>query len=60
MQDKEAIFDSVDTAKTALEIFAEMIDGEYRAKAARRFDPNLLPGDLADRLGCRQFRFAGA
>ena len=52
-EDKEAIFDSVDTAKTALEIFAEMIDGavfiEARAAAAAS-DPNLLATDLADRL----------
>ena len=52
-EDKEAIFDSVDTAKAALEIFAEMIDGavfiESRAATAAS-DPNLLATDLADRL----------
>ena len=52
-EDKEAIFDSVDTAKAALEIFAEMMDGaifrEARTTAAAS-DPNLLATDLADRL----------
>ncbi len=52
-EDKEAIFDSVDTAKAALEIFAEMIQAaSFRAgvtaEAAR--DPNLLATDVADRL----------
>jgi argininosuccinate lyase len=52
-EDKEAIFDSVDTAKAALQIFAEMIDGATflgarTAEAAS--DPNLLATDLADRL----------
>jgi argininosuccinate lyase len=52
-EDKEAIFDSVDTAKAALQIFAEMMEGarfreEVMARAAA--DPNLLATDLADRL----------
>jgi argininosuccinate lyase len=52
-EDKEAIFDSVDTAKAALQIFAEMIEGATfltarTAEAAS--DPNLLATDLADRL----------
>ena len=52
-EDKEAIFDSVDTAKAALEIFAEMIRGaRFRTGAAARAagDPALLATDLADRL----------
>jgi len=52
-EDKEAIFDSVDTAKAALQIFAEMMDGaifleDRTAEAAA--DPSLLATDLADRL----------
>jgi argininosuccinate lyase len=52
-EDKEAIFDSVDTAKAALQIFAEMMEGarfreDVMARAAA--DPNLLATDLADRL----------
>jgi 8-oxo-dGTP pyrophosphatase MutT (NUDIX family) len=52
-EDKEAIFDSVDTAKAALQIFAEMMDGasfreDRMAEAAA--DPSLLATDLADRL----------
>jgi argininosuccinate lyase len=52
-EDKEAIFDSVDTAKAALQIFAEMIDGasflEARTAQAAQ-DGSLLATDLADRL----------
>jgi argininosuccinate lyase len=52
-EDKEAIFDSVDTAKTVLQIFAEMMEEasfreETMAEAAA--DPDLLATDLADRL----------
>jgi argininosuccinate lyase len=52
-EDKEAIFDSVDTAKAVLQIFAEMMEGasfreETMAEAAA--DPDLLATDLADRL----------
>jgi argininosuccinate lyase len=52
-EDKEAIFDSVDTAKAALQIFAEMINcasilGFRTAEVAS--DPGLLATDLADRL----------
>jgi argininosuccinate lyase len=52
-EDKEAIFDSVDTATAALQIFAEMMDGatfreDRMAQAAA--DPSLLATDLADRL----------
>ncbi|HEY5705030.1 MAG TPA: argininosuccinate lyase [Terrimicrobiaceae bacterium] len=52
-EDKEAIFDSVDTAKASLQIFAEMIDGATfpvgRTEEAAA-DPSLLATDLADRL----------
>ena len=52
-EDKEAIFDSVDTAKAALAIFAEMMAAasfrESRTEEAAS-DPNLLATDLADRL----------
>jgi argininosuccinate lyase len=52
-EDKEAIFDSVDTTKAALQIFAEMMDRaifleDKMAQAAA--DPSLLATDLADRL----------
>jgi len=52
-EDKEPLFDSVDTIKLALEVFAEMIGGmrvnaaTTRAAAA---DPMLLATDLADYL----------
>ncbi len=52
-EDKEAIFDSVDTAKAALAIFAEMLDAaafREMATAQAAADPNLLATDLADRL----------
>jgi argininosuccinate lyase len=52
-EDKEAIFDSVDTAKAALAIFAEMMDAaSFRepVTAEATADPNLLATDLADRL----------
>ncbi|HRJ70933.1 MAG TPA: argininosuccinate lyase [Terrimicrobiaceae bacterium] len=52
-EDKEPVFDSIDTVKAALAIFAEMIDGasfrEARGAEAAS-DPNLLATDLADRL----------
>ena len=52
-EDKEAIFDSVDTAKAALQIFAEMLGAaSFREDAMARAaaDPSLLATDLADRL----------
>jgi argininosuccinate lyase len=52
-EDKEAIFDSVDTAKAALQIFAEMMDGATFLVARTEdaaSDPSLLATDLADRL----------
>jgi len=52
-EDKEAIFDSVDTAKAALEIFSEMMAAaSFRVAATTRAagDALLLATDLADRL----------
>ncbi|PTX93507.1 argininosuccinate lyase [Spartobacteria bacterium LR76] len=52
-EDKEAIFDSVDTAKAALAIFAEMMEAasfRVAVTAEATKDPNLLATDLADRL----------
>ena len=52
-EDKEGVFDSVDTVRDTLAIFAEMIDAarlrEDRTRAAAS-DPLLLATDLADRL----------
>jgi len=52
-EDKEPVFDSIDTARRTLAIFAEMIGAaslrEDRALAAAG-DPLLLATDLADRL----------
>lgn len=52
-EDKEPLFDSIDTLKTALAVFAEMIAGmevnEARTRAATS-DPMLLATDLADYL----------
>lgn len=52
-EDKEAIFDSVDTAKAALQVFAEMLESatflELRTAQAAA-DPSLLATDLAERL----------
>jgi argininosuccinate lyase len=52
-EDKEPLFDSIDTIKLALEVFAEMVSGMdvNRAKtAAAASDPLLLATDLADYL----------
>ncbi len=52
-EDKEAIFDSVDTAKAALAIFAEMVEAASFREAVTEEatkDPNLLATDLADQL----------
>ncbi len=52
-EDKEPLFDSIDTIKLALEVFAEMVCGMdvNRAKtAAAASDPLLLATDLADYL----------
>jgi len=52
-EDKEAVFDSIDTIKAALEITAAMI-GELKVNASRAAeavsDPMLLATDLADYL----------
>jgi argininosuccinate lyase len=52
-EDKEPLFDSIDTIKSALAVFAEMIAGlevnAQRTKAAAS-DPMLLATDLADYL----------
>lgn len=52
-EDKEPLFDSIDTLKAALEVFAEMISGmevnQARTRAATS-DPMLLATDLADYL----------
>ena len=52
-EDKEPLFDSIDTVKSALEIFAGMlrettVNREWAAAAVS--DPNLLATDLADYL----------
>src|SRR6266404_5334621 len=52
-EDKEALFDSVDTVRSALELFASMLPelkiNRERMKAAAS-DPNLLATDLAEYL----------
>jgi argininosuccinate lyase len=52
-EDKEAVFDSFDTTRAALQIFAEMLDGATFNEATAReaaSDPALLATDLADAL----------
>jgi argininosuccinate lyase len=52
-EDKEAVFDSVDTLKAALHVFAAMLPAarvETAAMEAAAADPNLLATDLADYL----------
>ena len=52
-EDKEAVFDSVDTLKAALGVFAAMLHearAETATMAAAATDPNLLATDLADYL----------
>ncbi len=62
-EDKEAIFDSVDTVKAALAVFAPMLV-EARVNtgscAAAVSDPNLLATDLADYLVNRGLPFRKA
>jgi len=52
-EDKEALFDSIDTVRAALEVFAAMMP-ELKINAARMeaaaADPNLLATDLAEYL----------
>jgi argininosuccinate lyase len=62
-EDKEPVFDAVDTVKAALEIFAAMVEGmAVRADACARAvsDPNLLATDLADELVNRGVPFRSA
>ncbi len=52
-EDKEPLFDSVDTISTALEVFTEMVSGmdvNRKNTAAAASDPMLLATDLADYL----------
>ena len=52
-EDKEAVFDSVDTLKASLGVFAAMLHqarADTSAMAAAAADPNLLATDLADYL----------
>ncbi len=62
-EDKEAIFDSIDTVKAALGVFAPMLR-EAKVHAARCAeavaDPNLLATDLADYLVNRGLPFRKA
>lgn len=62
-EDKEPLFDSIDTLKIALEVYAEMIDGlkvNEKAVAAAVSDPFLLATDLADYLVLRGMPFRQA
>lgn len=62
-EDKERLFDSVDTIQLALEVFAEMIDGmkvKAHAMRAAASDPFLLATDLADYLVLRGVPFRTA
>ena len=62
-EDKEPVFDSVDTVKAALTIFAAMLDGisaNADACAAAVADPMLLATDLADYLVNRGVPFRQA
>jgi len=60
-EDKEALFDSVDTIKNALELFAAMLRelkiNRERMEAAAT-DPNLFATDLAEYLVKRECHFA--
>ena len=62
-EDKEPVFDSVDTIKAALAVFAAMLDGisaNAAACAAAVADPMLLATDLADYLVNRGIPFRQA
>jgi argininosuccinate lyase len=62
-EDKEPVFDSVDTVKAALAVFAAMLDGisaNAAACAAAVADPMLLATDLADYLVNRGVPFRQA
>ena len=62
-EDKEALFDSVDTVRCALEIFAAMLPelkiNRERMQAAAS-DPNLFATDLAEYLVKRGMPFRRA
>ncbi|MBV9128741.1 MAG: argininosuccinate lyase [Verrucomicrobia bacterium] len=62
-EDKEAVFDTVDTLKITLGVFAAML-GEARAEtgnmARAAADPNLLATDLADYLVLKSVPFRQA
>lgn len=62
-EDKEPLFDSVDTLKLALEVFAEMMRGlsvNVEKTQAAAADPLLLATDLADHLVNRGMPFREA
>lgn len=62
-EDKERLFDSMDTIQMALEVFAEMIDGMTPNAHAMRLaasDPFLLATDLADYLVLKGVPFRSA
>ena len=62
-EDKEPVFDSVDTIKSALAVFAAMLHGigaNPQACADAVSDPNLLATDLADYLVLRGVPFRQA
>jgi argininosuccinate lyase len=62
-EDKEPVFDSIDTVKSALAIFAAMLEGiraNPEACAQAVSDPNLLATDLADYLVNRNVPFRQA
>ncbi|MFZ4766598.1 MAG: argininosuccinate lyase [Roseimicrobium sp.] len=62
-EDKEPLFDSLDTIALALEVFAEMVSGmdvNPVKTAAAASDPLLLATDLADYLVKRQVPFRQA
>jgi len=62
-EDKEAVFDSIDTARMALAVTAEMMEAlEINREAVNRAaaDPALLATDLADELVLHQVPFRKA
>jgi len=62
-EDKESLFDSIDTLRLALEVFAEMVAGmdvNTAKTAAAASDPLLLATDLADYLVKRGVPFRQA
>jgi len=62
-EDKEAVFDSIDTIDASLEILAEMMEAaEWNAEASEKAmqDPMLLATDVADYLVRKQVPFREA